>query len=60
MTKAQATQIWKDEIKPITVFNYGADDKSALRDSWREFISDLEMNGYITERQKSTWTPPKV
>lgn len=60
MTKAQAVSFWRCLIKPVIVQRHSATDKPALRESWNDFVDELQRDGKISERQASTWTQPKI
>jgi hypothetical protein len=58
MTKAEALKIWREEIKPVTIKQYGKDDKPALAEAWNNWTDNLRQNGEITLKQYNTWKAP--
>jgi hypothetical protein len=58
MTKAQAAEIFRNEIIPGLVLRYGRQDHVAIAEAWNNFTDMLHKDGEITAKQYDTWTNP--
>ena len=54
LTKKEVLKQFNQEIKP----NLKHQDKIALSEAWNNYIDSLQKDGYLTEKQVSTWTNP--
>lgn len=58
MKKEQAIKLFKEEILPIIIKEYGKDDKPAISEAWNNFTDALCKDGEITQHQYNIWTNP--
>jgi len=45
--------LWREEIKPLVIEEYGKDDRVALEESWNMFKDSLKEEGDLTDEQLS-------
>lgn len=54
LTKKQAVEMFKEEVLPFVVKEYGNNDTTAKRTAWNDFTDMLCKNGEISEKQYDT------
>ncbi len=58
LTKAEALQIFKDQLTENKARHAGKVDRVALCESWHNYVDSLCKDGLLTEKQADTWTNP--
>lgn len=58
MTKTEATKIFRNQILPQVIAQYGKNDKPAMSEAWNDWTDMLCKDRQITPRQYDRWTNP--
>jgi len=58
LTKAQALQMFRDNIAPMVREEFGRGDVIALREEWNNFTDAMYKDGQISLHQYDTWANP--
>jgi hypothetical protein len=58
MTKKKALLLFKADVLPVVVKQYGKNDKPAKDQAWNDYTDSLCKAGFITVEQYNTWSHP--
>lgn len=58
MTKKQAIQMFRNDVRPMVTKEYGRGDVVATREAWNNFTDMLCKDRQITAHQYDSWTNP--
>ena len=56
LTNKQVKQMFRDEVLPEVIRQYGSNDKVAIRTAFNDWTDALHRSGKITQRQYETIT----
>jgi hypothetical protein len=58
MNKKDALRLFREEVLPNIIKQYGKDDKPAQSQAWNDFTDALCKDKQITMKQCESWTNP--
>jgi len=58
LTKREVMQMFKEDIMPGLIKQYGKDDRDAKAETWNNYTDSLCTDGYITRKQCDNWANP--
>ena len=58
LTKKEVVELFKQDVLPDVVKQYGKKDLPAKREAWNNFTDMLQKEGLITESQYDKWLGP--